>query len=1172
MTMTMRLLKITCFVLVLMTCAHAAKAQDILLIASTHNKGTGPFTSTIQTPLVLAGYTVQVWDQLTLGWPPIDTLWNYDAVFFHGSERRATGTIDSVLTSYVEQGGRLVIEGSNIASYGGAYPEFEKKTIHADWQRVKQTTFTHQVVNAAHPIATGLPATFTATGYSGGGSPDRVLPAHGGTLVIQFQNNPGTAAVVAAPRLAFVCGSLQRVTTGGGVRNTLITNLVNWVLQDPNDTGVIDMGYRLGTSVGQACPVWARVRNYSAADTGQVILQASTDSSTWSNIDTAFFDAAGYETDSLLFSWTPAVEGRYYLRAILTVTGSDAYAANNAAGMMVTTFDNAVHPKLFFTAAQIPTLQSQAMSTHLPIYQQLNTRVSQDYTFNPLPPAQWEDVNFSEMARMLSIASLKAVITPTSIYLNNAKNKAMALCRYPHWETGNVDMDIYSGRCCFALALAYDWLYPHFSKAQRDTIQLKLREQMQRLAAAEPKWIWWPDAYVHNHNVNSMSYLGSACYALYEEEPEALIWEELAIENLDSIMELYGPVTDGSWYEAMNYWGFISWTMLPHLWLLREQRGIDYFDTPWIQSMADYRIYGSHPIPTQMPMINEAQPDEWYGPDDQLALFAREYNNTHAQWMRQQVVSRLGYSLDGPLGFFFYDPSKSQTVPTDLSWIATDQDTYFGRSAWNDTTSTYVTLKCGLPCGRHAYERFWGVGSVGGWEPSHFLPEQNGFTLSYGRDYFVQPAGLQSPLHRTYNTTTMLVNGQGQIGDSTKGAWTLPADELSMDPHLADTFMLKTVDYVVGDATTSYPSGLGLTRFKRHMLYVRPDLLVVLDDMRASNPSTFTFIIRNPGEIFDNDSSKIYMDGSATDADMHMLAPANRSYQYSFDYYYKTDWGGWGQRISNAVPDTSVRFVNAFYPRSPNPANAELLFGDKNLTVVRVGTGNGYEATCAITHGHTNVIDVDSLWTDASLAVVVRNDTSDAFTFGAVRQGTIVDWGETPRRLFESPTPVDVEWTVHGDTLRVDGQIGDWARIYAPDMVFVWLNGEAEPYNQNGPLIEIGNLENVPNGRILDLVIQFDEELVKLDWSRPTFYINGVLSYPDMYDIYAADRSEGPFFLIDTIRGDDDRYIYLGTEDLKFFYVVARIEPAAARVGRGRAVNGKAAATDEHKATEERQK
>lgn len=97
--------------------------------------------------------------------------------------------------------------------------------MRADWQRAKQTVYTHQVVSASHPIAAGLPATFNASGYAGGSQPDKSRLADGGTLVIQFQNQPGTVAISAALRQAFVCG-LQRVQTGSNVRNTLITNLV----------------------------------------------------------------------------------------------------------------------------------------------------------------------------------------------------------------------------------------------------------------------------------------------------------------------------------------------------------------------------------------------------------------------------------------------------------------------------------------------------------------------------------------------------------------------------------------------------------------------------------------------------------------------------------------------------------------------------------------------------------------------------------------------------------------------------------------------------------------------------------------------------------------------------------------------------------------------------------
>lgn len=1134
--------------IVLLTFAAQSRAAHVLIIASSNHNGQGPYTSEIQIPLQSAGHTVTVWQQSLQGWPVLDTLWNYDAVFFHGGERRRTGTIDTVLTAFAKQGGRLVVEGSNLGSFGGAYHEFEKYVTHADWQRTKQSSFTHQVVAPSHPIAAGLPTTFAASGYPAGALPDRVMPKYGGTLVIQFQSAVGTAAVSAVPRQAYLCGSIRRITTSGNARALLVQNLVSWVLQNPDDTGIIDMDYGLGTSVGQPCPVWVRLRNYGGNETGQVKLWASTDSSSWTAVDSSNFVLSGYQTTDLWFNWTPAFESRYYLRATLTAQGADSYPSNNAAAMLVTTFDEAVHPKLFFTAAEIPTLQARAASTHLGFYQQLNTAVLIDFNYVPLPPERWEEVSYANMGRMITLAAMKAVLTPTPTYINNAKNKAMALCRYEQWEPGaNQNMDIYSGRAFFALALAYDWLYPHWTKAQRDTVRIKLRTQMERMAAAEPRWIWWTDAYMHNHNINCMSYLGSACYALYEEEPQAQIWEQMAIDNLQNVLALYGPVTDGSWYEAMNYWGFISWTMLPHLWLMREQRNINYFQTPWVQSMAKYRVYGSHPIVTQVPMINEAQADEWYGPDDQLALLAREYRDGHAQWMRQQVINRIGYSLDGPFDFFFYDPTVPQVVPTDLSWIATDQDTYFGRSAWADTNATYVTLKCGLVCGRNAYERYWGQGPVGAWEPSHFLPEQNAFTLSYGRDYIVQAAGLQSPFHRTYNTTTILVNGQGQIGDSTKGIWPLPIDELSMNPHLADTFMLKNVDYVVGDATTSYPTVLGLTKFKRHILYVRPDLVVVLDDLKATNPSTFSFLIRHPSQIYTYTGNSVFIDGLRTDSDMFMLSPPDRTHQYYYSNYYESSIGGWGMYINNATPDTAVKFVNAFYPRRPNQAQAQLLYSSSGLTVLRVGDNSGFEATCAITHGHNGYITVDSLTTNASLAVVVRNDVTGAIRMGAARQCTFVDWGTPTRRLFESPVPVDADWSIRGDTLEINGSLGEWAVLYAPNISFVWLNGQGEPFYQNGEYVEIGNLANVPTGRVVDLRLAYTDGDFKLYWTAPVFYVQGIPTFPDYYDIYSCDSADGNFRLMDTVPGNVQSFSFgEPSEEMQFYHVVSRLRATQA--------------------------
>lgn len=70
-----------------------------------------------------------------------------------------------------------------------------------------------------------------------------------------------------------------------------------------------------------------------------------------------------------------------------------------------------------------------------------------DLSFDPPTAWEWETVHYPDFARIVSCAALKAVLTPTSTYIDHAKNKTMALCRYPHWEPGaNINQYI-----CFAV-------------------------------------------------------------------------------------------------------------------------------------------------------------------------------------------------------------------------------------------------------------------------------------------------------------------------------------------------------------------------------------------------------------------------------------------------------------------------------------------------------------------------------------------------------------------------------------------------------------------------------------------------------------------------------------------------------------------------------------------------
>ena len=183
------------------------------------------------------------------------------------------------------------------------------------------------------------------------------------------------------------------------------------------------------------------------------------------------------------------------------------------------------------------------------------------------------------------------------------------------------------------------------------------------------------------------------------------------------------------------------------------------------------------------------------------------------------LSSRPAYSLDTPLDFFFWDPTLPETAPTDLARLIPDQDTYFARSSWSPSAS-YFSLKCGLIGGRHAFLTYWSVSPrIGEFGPGHFHPDQGAFTIYYNGRYVVQSEGSGYPLHHTRKSTTILINGQGQIGDSTHGTWVYPANPLAMNPHLEEQpGSTPRTEYVIADATTAYPAATGLQMFQRHFL------------------------------------------------------------------------------------------------------------------------------------------------------------------------------------------------------------------------------------------------------------------------------------------------------------------------------------------------------------------
>jgi hypothetical protein len=216
----------------------------------------------------------------------------------------------------------------------------------------------------------------------------------------------------------------------------------------------------------------------------------------------------------------------------------------------------------------------------------------------------------------------------------------------------------------------------------------------------------------------------------------------------------------------------------------------------------------------------------WYGPDHILRALAGQYHDGHAQWLAEQIDKA---NVDAPsarwLNLIWYDPTvqvlPAGTLPT-LHHFE-DMGLVSARTGW-DGHESLVVFKCGPFIGHKAVSEF-------SYDPGggHVHPDVGHFVLFANGQWLIRDDGYQDKWTDRHNT--LLIDGAGQLGEGHTwfdGTQCLLAKS---GPRTICANSGSELDHIAGDATEAYPKQSGLERFVRHLLFVKPDVLIVIDDI-----------------------------------------------------------------------------------------------------------------------------------------------------------------------------------------------------------------------------------------------------------------------------------------------------------------------------------------------------
>lgn len=336
--------------------------------------------------------------------------------------------------------------------------------------------------------------------------------------------------------------------------------------------------------------------------------------------------------------------------------------------------------------------------------------------------------------------------------------------------------------------------------------------------------------------------LGFAALWLHGRHPQADQWLQMARRSARAFSTIYG--LDGSYDEGVGYWGYTTL----HLALLAEavyrRLGIDERDLinypgtvryAFAMSMPslgeiyhtpnEKKEYNFVPKGSMDPSIDIVNfGDSGTGTDTTIAAWV---DRVHAEPLAAHAAAQLGSIMHLP-GAIWFNPDATTAPPGhDLLDVRLSNDWVVSRTDWT-AASTVVALRSGGPA-------------------NHEHADRNGLIFkAHGERLFHDPfKAAYSPTHPrwllrlTEAHSAVLIDGQGhQYHDGSEGtnaSWA--------SAHVTGYTATPAAMQVTSDATSAYQLvNDNVHRVDRSLLYLKPDVLLILDrlDLKPDHAATFT--------------------------------------------------------------------------------------------------------------------------------------------------------------------------------------------------------------------------------------------------------------------------------------------------------------------------------------------
>jgi len=610
-----------------------------------------------------------------------------------------------------------------------------------------------------------------------------------------------------------------------------------------------------------------------------------------------------------------------------------------------------VHPRLLLTQAKVDELKTKITSgTHKNIWLVIKGKADAYLGDSPNNNPGNESATRSDGDAVPWLA-LAYLMTDDSAYLNKAISWMTTVCSYTEWDNNN---SLGAGHCLMGVSLGYDWLCNYMTESQKDDILFGtsgtrgLVYFADAMAYGSPKH---KERYLANHCEVEYAGLAAAGFALYDDDvnaPNGEDWLKRAYNIFDMAFKVFA--NDGGNTEGHQYYGLMTEFQMHVDKMVKELMDIDFYQqSKWLQNVGYFILYSTLPNFSSGNCVmryGDTSGNDYngHGPIYQLFNVASEYNDGYLEWLALEMFNRsIGTTHRmGWANLLWYD----DTI-TPLSWGALPKFRLFEDVGWitsrSDWTSNAVMVgfKCG-PFHGHKLQPFYYKQVDEGWPEyqtivnGHGHPDVCHFNVyAYGQ-WLAVDDGYSKPKHTDYHNT-ILVNGDGQLGEwnpASKSNW---FDRNEVIAAKGNSTIVKwesrdDYDYIIGDAENIYRDP-ALTGFRRHFVYIKPDIIVIVDEFEATAGTSIQWRL-HPGDSVSGSGDNYTVSNGTARMDVDFAHPGSISSGISS-----------GVLTVDLTSTGSDLLISVLHPRLSTGNESAITFWSVNGSIIELNIQIGTDVT-----------------------------------------------------------------------------------------------------------------------------------------------------------------------------------------------------------------------------------